>query len=204
MSELTQCNEYIKTKLMPIVNSCNEHLEGHIFEEDPSIPDIFLDKRRNFIIVCKDKSNALEIGFNAGFSALLILVSNPDIKLTCVDIAIHKYTIPCFNQLKKDFGERIELIVGDSCLTVPKINKTFDLIHIDGGHSLQIAERDMQNTYRLLNNNGIIIMDDVNMNDNNHSLANLWKHYINIFQYKTPDFFIYKNIHQDIMVKSRL
>ena len=158
MTELDYCNQYISTKLMPIIKSFDEHLEGHIFDEDPIIKDIFLDKRRNFIICCKEKRKALEIGFNAGFSALLILVSNPEIILTCVDIAIHKYTIPCFNQLKKDFKERINLLIGDSCLVVPKINDTFDLIHIDGGHTLYIAERDIQNTYRLLNNNGTIVL----------------------------------------------
>ena len=51
---------------------------------------MFIEKRRNVVISCQDKINALEIGFNADFSALLILLSNPNIKLTCVDINFHK------------------------------------------------------------------------------------------------------------------
>jgi spermidine synthase len=196
---LRKCHEYIDTKLMPIINLCNERVEGNIFDEGENV-NIFLPKRQNIVICSQNKKNALEIGFNSGFSALLILLSNSDIKLTCVDIAIHSYTLPCFVQLKNDFGDRINLIVGDSRHTVPNITEKFDLIHIDGGHTLDIAECDIVNTNKLLNNNSIIIMDDVNINDINHSLANLWKHYVINFDYKKPTIELYNNDHHDIRV----
>lgn len=189
---------YINTVLRPIVESVGEPLEGNIFEEDPNIKDIFLPKRQNVIVSCQNKSKALEIGFNSGFSAVLILLSNLDIKLTCVDINWHRYTLPCYEQIKRDFGDRIQLLVGDSRLVVPTIDDKFDLIHIDGGHSLDIAESDITNTNKLLMNNSVIIMDDVNMNDNNHYLANLWKNYIKIYDYKEPSFEVYKNDHNDV------
>ncbi len=200
---LEKCHWYIDNILMPIIHSCNEPLEGHIFDDDPNSPNVFLPKRKNIAIVCKNREKALEIGFNSGFSALLILLSNPTIKLTCVDIAIHRYTIPCFEQLKKDFGDRIELYVGDSRVVVPGINDKFDVVHIDGGHVIQVAEHDIINTNRLLNNNAIIVMDDVNINDNNHGLSNLWNKYVYIYHYTDPNFFIYRNDHQDVKCFSR-
>jgi len=189
---------YIATVLRPIVESVGEPLEGNIFEEDPNNIGIFLPKRKSVISSCQNKHKALEIGFNSGFSAVLILLSNPDIKLTCVDIGWHKYVIPCYEQIKKDFGDRIQLLIGDSRNIVPIIHDKFDLVHIDGGHSLDIAECDIINTNKLLMNNAVIIMDDVNINDTNHSLANLWLHYVSKFGYKEPSFEIYKNDYNDV------
>ena len=201
------CN-YINTVLKPIVESTGEHLEGNVFQEDPIDTDLyqrFLPKRKSIIVSCKNKTNALEIGFNSGYSAVLILLSNLNIKLTCVDIGYHKYTIPCYNQIKQDFGDRIELLIGDSRNVVPTINDRFDLVHIDGGHTLEIAECDIINSNKLLMNNSVIIMDDVNVNvnDNNHTyhtqaLSNLWIQYTIQYGYKEPSFEIYKNDHNDV------
>lgn len=52
---------------MPIIHSCNEPLEGHIFDDGPHVPNIFLPKRKNIVVVSKNSKNALEIGFNSGF-----------------------------------------------------------------------------------------------------------------------------------------
>jgi len=189
---------YVNTILRPIVKSTGEPIEGNIFEEDPNEKDIFLPKRKNVIVSCQNKTKALEIGFNSGFSAVLILLSNRDIKLTCVDIGWHSYVIPCYEQIKKDFGDRIELLVGDSRIVVPTINDSFDLVHIDGGHSEDIAESDILHTNKLLMKNAVIIMDDVNMNDDNHVLAKLWKKYIQLYNYKEVSFEIFKNDHNDV------
>jgi hypothetical protein len=193
---------YIEEKLKPIVESIGEPLEGNIFEEDPNVVNIFLPKRKNIILACQNKRKALEIGFNSGYSALLLLLSNPHIHLTCVDIAWHRYTIPCYQQIKKDFGNRIQLLVGDSKVVVPTIIDKFDLIHIDGGHTLDIANSDIINTNKLLMNDAVIIMDDVNINDSNHGLSNLWVQLSTLFDYKAPSFEIYKNNHQDIRIFS--
>ena len=159
---------------------------------------VFTEKRLNIIIACQNKKNALEIGFNSGFSALLILLANPTIKLTCVDIGIHKYTIPCYKQIKNDFGDRIQLLIGDSRQVVPSIIDTFDFIHIDGGHAVDVAESDIINTNKLLKEKSYIVMDDVNMNDTNCSLTNLWKHYVNIYGYKKTELPLHKNYHHDV------
>jgi spermidine synthase len=204
MDEILQkCHAYIDNILMPIVKECNERLEGNIFDDVAHGENVFLPKRQNIIIVSQKSNKALEIGFNSGFSALLILLSNPTIKLTCVDIGHHRYVIPCFEQLKKDFGDRIELLLGDSREVVPTINDKFDLVHIDGGHSLNVAEKDITNTYNLLNNNAIIVMDDVDIKDNKHTLANLWNKYVEIYNYTDPNFFVYPNDCHDVKCFSR-
>jgi predicted O-methyltransferase YrrM len=188
---------YIEEKLRPIVESIGEPLEGHIFDAE-----IFLPKRKNVIIACQNRKKALEIGFNSGYSAVLILLSNPQIQLTCVDIAWHRYTIPCYKQLKQDFGDRIQLLVGDSRVVVPTIVDEFDLVHIDGGHTLEIAKCDIINTNKLLMKDATIIMDDVNVYDVNHGLGNLWLYLSAQFAYEHPSFPLYQSDHQNIKVKN--
>ena len=161
---ITLTKKYINENLLPIILETGEQLEGNIFMEHltTTYSDKFTCKSKN---ICKmalnsNISNALEIGFNAGFSTLLMLISNPKMKLTCLDLGEHAYTLPCYNKLKETFGNRINLIIGNSNTTLPTINNTYDLIHIDGGHSNEVAAIDITNSYRLSRGGTILIMDD--------------------------------------------
>ena len=150
--------KYINDVLLPIVHACHEDLEGHLF-----MCDNFINKVKNLTTLVSNTKNkqVMEIGFNAGFSAALILFSNPDVHLTCVDLGFHRYVLPCYQKMKETFGDRIEMIIGDSSFTLPFLmNKHYDLIHIDGGHTREVALSDVQNSYRLSKNETILIMDD--------------------------------------------
>uniref|UniRef100_A0A6C0IA90 Methyltransferase n=1 Tax=viral metagenome TaxID=1070528 RepID=A0A6C0IA90_9ZZZZ len=180
----------IETKLIPVIKktieNTDEWLEGNIYNYKPDMiyEEGYYAKQQN-IILCAANPNikkVLEIGFNSGFSTLLMLLSNPNIYVTCVDINIHPYTVPCYNIIKQYFGDRINLLIGDSTVVVPTIKDTFDLIHIDGAHHPLIAERDIVNSIRLCNNNCVLIMDDTDM----FELNTLWNHYI--FTYNLTDY----------------
>jgi hypothetical protein len=185
---------YINEYLLPIINNCGELLEGNIFmfHNTSTYTDVFLNKAKNIssLLLNKNIKNVMEIGFNSGFSALLMLLSNDNINLTCFDLAEHGYTMPCYKKLKETFGERISLIIGDSRETLKKCTDNYDLIHIDGGHLLVVAESDIKNSYRLSKNGTILIMDDYNF----PNLNILWNNYIdtynliplNIYTYPTP------------------
>jgi len=116
----------------------------------------------------------LDIGFNAGFSTLLMLNSNPHVKITCVDICEHEYVIPCYNKIKEDYGDRVKLVVGDSRHVLKQMTTKFDLIHIDGGHGEEVCENDIQEAYRMSKTGTIIIMDDVEI----PSVNEIWKKYV--------------------------
>jgi predicted O-methyltransferase YrrM len=99
--------------------------------------NLFFDKQVNIILASQSQNNndVLEIGFNSGFSALLMLLTNENIKITCVDICTHKYTMLCFNKMKDIFGDRINIINGSSEKILPTLaGNTYDMIHLDGGH----------------------------------------------------------------------
>jgi hypothetical protein len=144
--------------------------------------------------------NICEIGFNAGFSSLLILLSRKKIKSTNLlifDIGTHKYVKPCLEYLRQNFENEdenikttIKYIEGNSIITAPEyINSnpsligTFDLIHVDGGHTYECIINDMKNADILLKINGIIVIDDTNVNYIYETVNNyiLSEKYIEIF-----------------------
>ena len=92
--------------------------------------DVFLNKTKNIsnLVLNKNIKNVMEIGFNSGFSTLLMLISNPNICISCFDLGEHKYTIPCYEKLKETFGDRINITIGDSTKTLQNVNNTYDLI----------------------------------------------------------------------------
>ena len=143
-----------------------------------------------------DCRNIMEIGFNSGFSALLILLSNPVARLTCFDLGEHKYVMPCYLKLRETFGDRINLVLGESMETLPLHEGKYDLIHIDGGHSAEIGNSDMLQSYRLSRQGTVLILDDTDI----HHLVVLWEGYINKWGLLELDTFKYKTPHHDIRI----
>lgn len=179
----------ITNELLPIIKSVNEPLEGNIFmfHQTTEYTSEFFDKQVNFILATKRQNinTILEIGFNAGFSTLLMLLTNDNVKITCVDICEHNYTKLCFLKLKEIFGDRLKLIPGSSIDIVPTLNgNTYDLIHIDGCHLVDIAEQDIQNSLKLCKSGTIMIMDDTQ----DAELFDLWSKYAKQFNLISFDF----------------
>lgn len=154
--------------LLKIVEDSHEPLEGNIFYEHhgtdfTSFNPRFLDKRRSLAIFSIANQRILEIGFNAGFSSLLLLTMNKELSITALDICAHKYTEPCFNYLRSQFGDRIRLIKGNSLTVLPvslNNDNNFTGYHIDGGHGVDIAEADLVNILSVAKNGSVICFDD--------------------------------------------
>lgn len=192
------------SKLHSIVDGTGELMEGNIYfkhlSEDYEVYPSSYVKRSNIVKCAQRSTNILEIGFNAGHSSLLILLANPDCKLTCFDIATHKYTIPCFEYLQNTFGSsRVSLHVGPSNSTVPAYKKAnpddkFDMVHIDGSHIYTISNLDFWITRGMSDDGGIVIFDDLNI----PHLKNLWEGYISSNAVREDSSFTDKTIYQGI------
>ena len=132
----------------------------------------------------------LEIGSYEGLSALNILFSYKNSKVTAIDLwgksNINSESINVnFNEVEGKFNKNLEgyeysKIKKDSVVALREILKKnifFDIIYIDGSHNGEDILCDAIECYKLLNSEGIIIIDDVvnvnkniNLKDNNYTL----------------------------------
>jgi predicted O-methyltransferase YrrM len=163
-------NDYIKG-LTKILESVGERIEGNLVCDITPTNWVIhdnIDKIKNLQYLCKNKKKIVEIGVNACHSLLLMLLINPEAEYLLFDLNCHKYTEPAFNYIKSQFpSTKINIIFGDSTKTMHKFivdNQTelhsYDLIHIDGGHTIDIFSRDYNNSKQLSVNNGIVVFDD--------------------------------------------
>lgn len=179
--KIINANEHHFKNLFKIVQKCEEFFEGDcMYEHETGIKnDKLIPKQRNLYTIAKTGNKIIEIGFNAGNSALLFLLANPNAYLWCFDICYHSYTKLCFQYLYDNFGQRISLYIGSSVDTVPKFiknnpDKTYDIFHIDGSHDSHIANQDFFNCFSIAHHQSIIILDDVWIVE----LKKLWESYI--------------------------
>lgn len=197
-------NEHHIIKIQELIISTGELFEGNCFynhctfDRDPRL----ISKQMNIVSLARTGDRILEIGFNAGHSCLLLLIGNPNCKIDCFDICWHKYTKLCFDYLDNQFPNRLQLIEGDSTFTLldwPE--ESYDLYHIDGGHSSEMIIADYENCRNHARENSIIIFDDTYLENIkcvwNKSLTNLEINAIKL--YKTPHYshdagFVRKNM----------
>lgn len=175
-----QSVEALINEIEEIVKSTGESLEGNCCYVHGSFErsDELLNKQINLFSAARVCDSILEIGFNAGHSALIMLLSNPDAKVVSFDLGTHMYTTPCYEALQRYFPGRIELILGNSIETVSRYfrenrSTRFDLYHIDGGHNPVIANKDFINCYLNAHDGSYVIWDDIQFGN----LRNLWLEY---------------------------
>lgn len=164
-SILTNWEKYIHDKLVPLIGPSPE---GNIYSKHLSHEpcDLLVAKQRNilsFLLKFRPRT-MLEIGFNTGYSALLMKMFCPKLQLTCVDVNFHDYVLPCYRKIHEDF-KSIDLHLESSHTMLPKLiakNHTYDAIHIDGDHSPHGARQDFQDCLALARPGTVILFDDTN------------------------------------------
>ena len=148
-------------RINEIVRRSGERLEGNIFYADgeeryadrPPAEDL-APARRNVWRAVQFKQRLLEVGVNAGHSALLALSASPKLEYYGVDIMTHAYTVECVDFLKAEFPGRVHLFPGDSREVLPRLadrreELNFDIFCVDGGHTSEICLSDMSNCIRI-------------------------------------------------------
>jgi predicted O-methyltransferase YrrM len=176
----TSLSEIYK-KLEEIIKSTGEVPEGNIYTYHKSFKkkSSYEDKAANLAQWTKGAKTGLEIGFNAGHSAALLLTQNPELKLTCFDIGRWNYAKLCFDFLEGVFGDRVNIVWGDSAVTIPdflkKTEKGLDFYHVDGAHRPKMAKSDLGNCVNHMQAGNVIIADDTNAPKINKAIDNYIK-----------------------------
>lgn len=118
-------------------------------------------KQKLLYEVAKTCDSVLEIGTYIGHSALIMLLANPKLKLTTVDIMNH-LSLPATETLKKYFPEaEINFIHGNSLEVIPTLNDKYDMFHIDGNHDVDFVIEEFAKCKALSSSNLYkVIFDD--------------------------------------------
>ena len=170
--------EEILDNLKRLVIESNESLEGNAFCLDASLnlyPRLFTKQVNLFWSGKQAITRICEIGFNAGHSTMLLLLGRDTspAEFTIFDIGTHRYTRPCVSYVQSAFPlVKFEYIEGDSTVTMrPWIDAhkdliaTYDVVHVDGGHSEHCITNDMKHADMLVKPYGIVIIDDTDINN---------------------------------------
>lgn len=162
--------------LNAFIGETGERLEGGIFywhgdgAYHASLPAADLaPARRNLWRAARFKNSMLEIGVNAGHSALLALSANPRLVYTGIDLGVHKYTNECVAYLAAEFPGRVRYRQGDSREVLPELavkraEWDFDLYHVDGGHTDDVCRADVGNCLAIAEGGRgrHLLLDDIN------------------------------------------
>ena len=157
-----------------ILRMIGERVEGNLIcDIDPEnyVIDRYLTKIKNLQALCLGKKRICEIGVNAAHSLLLMLLVNPTAEYTLFDLGYHRYTRPCVEYIKAQFPDtKIEITYGNSVETIlkyiaenPTHLGTYDVCHLDGGHTADVFSCDYENMKQLIQKNGIVVFDDYDL-----------------------------------------
>ncbi len=113
----------------------------------------------------------LEIGSYEGMSLLYVLERYKNARITAIDLWSDSKTKTLFDKNTSKYSDLIK-IKSDSIIALRKlnkINKKFDYIYVDGLHDGLHVIVDAIEAFKLLNTNGVMILDDFMQDDKNIS-----------------------------------
>lgn len=118
------------------------------------------EKQKLLFEKAKNIKSVLEVGVYMGHSLFIMLLANPDLQIDAIDCD-YEITLKCIDFLKSKFNVNINFYNGNSLDYLHKLNKQYDLIHLDGDHRIQILYQELAICFdSLIKNDTIFIIDD--------------------------------------------
>jgi O-methyltransferase len=122
-------------------------------------PETFA-KQEALFRVGKSATSVLEVGVYLGHSLLILLLSNPALRITCIDND-PSFTPAAVAYLNAQFGNRIQFHLGDSQEILRRETfERFDVVHIDADHRIEAVRREFALTKPLAAPSATFVFDD--------------------------------------------
>lgn len=110
-------------------------------------------------------NNIMEIGYNAGYSAIYFLNKFKNANLLSLDLNLHEYCFASKLFIDYHYPGRHMYIAGDSFVQLDSLKifseTKFDLIFVDGGHDLQTAYYDLVKSAEFATKDTYLILDNI-------------------------------------------
>ena len=136
-------------------------------------------------------NSILEIGFRRGNSALMWLINS---SATLMSLDIDDFSIKSVQLLESQFPNRFKYLQCDS--RIFKSEETFDLIFIDGDHSVEGIESDIKMSLQL--NPKYLVLDDYFHGDNHQDMYKI------ISQFDLEIIKEYRTHQGQVLIKNKL
>lgn len=139
------------------IYGCGSYLfDGQTYKYNP----LCLRKQEELYRYAMGAKNVLEIGVYLGHSLLIMLLANPNLKITAIDID-DRFSGPVIEFLNRVFRNRITFIHGEAIASLKNLPyNTYDLVHIDADHYDDAVKAQFIATMPLAVDNAIYIFDD--------------------------------------------
>ena len=152
----------IEKKIYENFNSYNENEKW--FCNNLNFLNNFFSKKNNI-------NKILEVGSYEGRSAIFFLKTFPNANIICVDTwsGSDEHNQYNFTVVEKNFDINTNYYQNNNCLKKIKDTsniffsnnfETFDLIFVDGDHSSHQVKLDIENSWKVLNKGGYLLLDD--------------------------------------------
>jgi hypothetical protein len=161
-------DQHLLDKMHNVIMDSNLPLEGNVcYNHHAPIPlgtfePAYETKRNNLVKLASQAKHILEIGFNAGHSAAIMLSANETLNVTSVDIGTHAYTAPCARVIGEHFPNRHSIILKNSKHITKEEMSTADAVIIDGDHSPEGFFLDLALCMAYCPAGTIVVIDDWN------------------------------------------
>lgn len=119
-----------------------------------------LKKQEELFRYSMKATNALEIGVYVGHSLLIMLLANPDLKITCIDNE-DRFSRVAVEYLNANFNNRVTFILDDAVSAVNRLDaELFDLVHIDADHNDAAVKAQFNSSLRVAKLGAYYVFDD--------------------------------------------
>ena len=178
MNQIFEENQHHIDAIQKIVDDSGEHFENNLFPASPNTSTT--NRQLNLFSLAKIGNRVLDVGFDAGQTTLLFLISNPIIRMHCFDNCKNKYTQKCYEYLSKHFSDRLILHKGNPVDTISTFsqtyaNITFDVLNINGDHTdFRLANLNFFTCKDVAHSGSIIIWENIHL----EHISSLWTGYI--------------------------
>ena len=158
IDDLIKANEYVISKIKEN-NKIILEMEEYAKEYNVPIVTKEVAEYLKFMIKSNESKNILEVGTAIGYSGSVMLQWNKNVTLTTIEIDEDRYNEAYKNFEKMGYSSRVNQILGDALIEIPKLNDIYDFIFIDAAKGKYMDF--YKDSYKLLKKDGIIFIDNI-------------------------------------------